>query len=63
MHKVFLLEESFKNNMTKVFGYRHDFLAHRIYHMFSKSINFKRIYFPRFMEVIYHIINGTEEMK
>jgi Ca2+-binding EF-hand superfamily protein len=60
---VFLLEESFNRRLPDLFGYKNDFIVHRLYTILSDGINHKRISFPMYMEKLNMLLLGSEQNK
>jgi len=49
--------------MEKVFGYRYDFLAHRIYNIVAKGVKDKRLYYSDYMKELHPFLVGTDEVR
>jgi len=52
-----------QKNFYKLFGYKNDFLATRLYLIMSGNIKDKRIYFPQYIKTINPLLNGVEYLK
>ena len=61
--RVFLTEKSMQRNLSRLFGYKNDFLASRLYNLMSGGIKDKRIFFPQYMNALDPLLNGGEPVK
>ena len=62
-HQLFLTEQTMQKNLPRLFGYKNDFLASRIYMLISGNVKDKRVFFPQYVAGVNPLLRGSEQVK